>query len=111
MPTVIQCKVLLMIQEHIKEYQRPPTRREIALRFGWTFGNAVQCHLTALEKKGFLQRVHNTGRGLQVLRPIVRIHLGAIRGKRLVGNGVLIVDAWGKFVAQFSEESWCAKTK
>lgn len=35
----------------------PPTRGEICEHFGWVSLNAAQCHLVALEKKGWISRL------------------------------------------------------
>ena len=53
-PTDKQLMVLAVISMHIKEHGHPPTRQEIADKFGWSSANAAQCHLKALERKGWI---------------------------------------------------------
>ena len=43
-----------------------PTVQEIQREFGFGSPNAVQTHLTALEKKGFIQRLERQARGLRL---------------------------------------------
>ena len=60
-----QAKVLEWITANIALYS--PTVREIAAEFGFKSPNGVECHLRALERKGYLKR-HGTARGIEVLR-------------------------------------------
>ena len=60
-----QAKVLAWITANIALYS--PTVREIAAEFGFKSPNGVECHLRALERKGYLKR-HGTARGIEVLR-------------------------------------------
>ena len=45
----------------------PPSVREMCAHFGITT-NAVNCHLLALEKKGYIRREHRKARGITLLR-------------------------------------------
>jgi len=68
-PKVLTCRqreVLELIREHIGRHGYPPSVRELAadLRIGF---NAVQGHLKALERKGWIQRRPGIARGLQLV--------------------------------------------
>lgn len=43
-----------------------PTYREIARHFGFAAQNGVVCHVTALARKGYIERVHGEGRALRI---------------------------------------------
>lgn len=60
-----QARVLAWIEANAAMYS--PTVREIAAAFGFRSPNGVECHLVALERKGYLKR-HGTARGIEVLR-------------------------------------------
>ena len=60
-----QAEVLAWITANIALYS--PTVREIASEFGFKSPNGVECHLAALERKGYIKR-HGTARGIEVLR-------------------------------------------
>ena len=46
----------------------PPSRAELARSLGLAFASAVNHHLTALEKKGWIQINRGMDRGIQLLR-------------------------------------------
>lgn len=51
------------ILDYIRKRQQSgisPTYREIGDRFGINTPNGVLCHIKALEKKGYLEREHNS---------------------------------------------------
>ncbi|MBE0478968.1 transcriptional repressor LexA [Candidatus Aerophobetes bacterium] len=62
--TTRQKKLLEFIQDYLHEYGYPPTQEEMAkeLKIEWT--RAVEKHLQALEKKGYLKR----GKGARCIR-------------------------------------------
>ena len=62
-----QERVLDYIRKHVKAFKMPPTRHEIAVEFGFASDNAVQCHLKALEQKGFINITPRISRGIRVL--------------------------------------------
>lgn len=65
-----QLEILNMIGAFDSQHGRPPTRKEIADHFGWASWNAAQCHVVALEKKGFLTRTRTKARGLKLAAPV-----------------------------------------
>lgn len=65
--TTRQGEILEYVKTHIASKRLPPTRAEIADRFGFNSTNAAEEHLRALQKKGYLKIGVGTARGLQVI--------------------------------------------
>jgi repressor LexA len=63
-----QVQVLQCVEQSIEARGYPPTLREIGERLGMTSTNAVNDHLRALVRKGYLQRTAIEARGMRVLR-------------------------------------------
>lgn len=61
-----QQQILQLIQDHLQETGYPPTRMEIAQKFGFKSANAAEEHLRALEKKGFISMIPGASRGIRV---------------------------------------------
>ena len=84
-----QSQILLVIQEFISEYGMPPTRAEIARELGFKSANAAEDHLRALQKKGVLDLIPGTSRGIQ-LKDSLREQLGLpLVGKVAAGSPIL----------------------
>jgi SOS-response transcriptional repressor LexA len=52
-----QFQVLDYLDSYSKQYQCPPTFREVSEHFGFKSAQAALRHLAALEKKGYLLRI------------------------------------------------------
>ena len=63
-----QQEVLDRIREHIQQWGMPPSRSELAQSLGLAFASAVNYHLKALERKGWIQLNPGMDRGIQLLR-------------------------------------------
>jgi repressor LexA len=61
-----QEEILALIREWIDTTGLPPTRAEIAERFGFSSPNAAEQHLKGLAKKGALELVPGTSRGIRL---------------------------------------------
>lgn len=61
-----QEEILGLIREWIETTGLPPTRAEIAQRFGFSSPNAAEQHLKGLAKKGVLELVPGTSRGIRL---------------------------------------------
>lgn len=61
-----QEEILNLIREWIETTGLPPTRAEIAERFGFSSPNAAEQHLKGLAKKGALDLVPGTSRGIRL---------------------------------------------
>jgi len=62
-----QKKILEYIEKHTNDNSYPPTFKEIASKFDITVGT-VQDHISALQKKGYLDRKPDTARGFKLIR-------------------------------------------
>lgn len=74
-----QQQVLDCIEAAIARTGSPPTRAEIAAEFGFKSANAAEDHLQALARKGVIELVSGTARGIR-LRHRAMLSLGAARG-------------------------------
>lgn len=63
-----QQEVLEHIREHIRQWGLPPSRSELAESLGLAFGSAVNYHLRALERKGWIHLTPGMDRGIRLLR-------------------------------------------
>ena len=61
-----QTQVLKLIQDYIEETGFPPTRADIAAEFGFRSANAAEEHLRALARKGAIEIVSGTSRGIRL---------------------------------------------
>ena len=83
------------ILEYIREYQQetgfPPTRSEIAKKMGFKSPNAAEEHLRALEKKGAIEMVPGTSRGIR-LPALENVGLPIV-GQVAAGSPILAVES------------------
>jgi len=66
-----QAQILAMIRQQVKDTGFPPTRAEIAEALGFRSANAAEDHLRALERKGAIELLPGTSRGI-ILRSRAR---------------------------------------
>lgn len=64
--TARQQEILELIQSAIAETGSPPTRAEIATRLGFRSANAAEEHLQALARKGVIELLSGTSRGIRL---------------------------------------------
>jgi repressor LexA len=84
-----QKQILKLIQRVIRETGMPPTRAEIAREIGFRSINAAEEHLRALERKGVIQLLPGTSRGIQ-LKDALREQLGLpLVGRVAAGHPIL----------------------
>lgn len=62
-----QTEVLQLIQQQMTATGSPPTRAEIASRMGFKSPNAAEDHLRALARKGIIELIAGTSRGIRLL--------------------------------------------
>ncbi|MGB5261825.1 MAG: transcriptional repressor LexA [Gammaproteobacteria bacterium] len=62
-----QAEILELIRSYIAEEGCPPTRAEIAETLGFRSPNAAEDHLRALERKGMIELVPGSSRGIRLL--------------------------------------------
>lgn len=66
--TARQQQILELIQNAISRTGAPPTRAEIAAELGFKSANAAEEHLQALARKGVIELVSGTSRGIRLRR-------------------------------------------
>ncbi|MEP6589214.1 MAG: transcriptional repressor LexA [Polaromonas sp.] len=70
--TARQAQILALIQKAIARTGAPPTRAEIAAELEFRSPNAAEEHLRALAKKGVIELVSGTSRGIRLRTPALR---------------------------------------
>ena len=70
--TVRQQQILDLIQTAIAHTGAPPTRAEIATELGFKSANAAEDHLQALARKGVIELVSGTSRGIRLKNDTLR---------------------------------------
>ena len=84
-----QKQILKMVQDFIADSGMPPTRAEIARELGFRSANAAEEHLRALQRKGVLELIPGTSRGIQ-LKDSLREQLGLpLVGRVAAGSPIL----------------------
>ena len=61
-----QAQVLDLIRRHIEDTGYPPTRADIAQALGFKSPNAAEEHLKALARKGAIEMIPGTSRGIRL---------------------------------------------
>ena len=62
-----QQQIYDLIKENIQTTGMPPTRAEIAQKLGFRSANAAEEHLKALAKKGAIEMIAGSSRGIRLL--------------------------------------------
>jgi repressor LexA len=70
--TARQQQILELIQQAIARTGAPPTRAEIATELGFRSANAAEEHLQALARKGVIELVGGTSRGIRLRSETLR---------------------------------------
>ncbi|HSQ71055.1 MAG TPA: transcriptional repressor LexA [Rubrivivax sp.] len=81
--TARQQQVLDLVQSAIERTGAPPTRAEIAAELGFRSANAAEEHLQALARKGVIELVGGTSRGIRLKSDTLR----ALNEARLSPHG------------------------
>ena len=79
--TARQQQILDLIQRNIAQSGSPPTRAEIATELGFKSANAAEEHLQALARKGVIELVGGTSRGIRLRGEAMR-SINESRGKQ-----------------------------
>lgn len=80
--TARQQQILELIQSAIARTGAPPTRAEIANELGFKSANAAEEHLQALARKGVIELVSGTSRGIRLRNEDLQ-SINASRGRQL----------------------------
>lgn len=92
--TTRQQQVFDLIRDEIQRTGFPPTRAEIATIFGFKSVNAAEDHLKALARKGAIELVSGTSRGIRLLMdsPPSSIPTLPIIGRVAAGSPILATE-------------------
>jgi repressor LexA len=100
--TARQQQILDLIQSAIARTGAPPTRAEIATELGFKSANAAEEHLQALARKGVIELVSGTSRGIRLKTDTLRsIHESRFKqfSMSLPGFGQLSLPLIGRVAA------------
>lgn len=76
-----QQEIFNLIQKHMQATGSPPTRAEIAKTMGFRSPNAAEDHLRALARKGVIELVPGTSRGIRLAQSAGIPIINKIQGK------------------------------
>lgn len=62
-----QSEILELIKDYIVTHGSAPTRQDIARQMGFSSANAAEQHLRALERKGYIEIISGSSRGIRLL--------------------------------------------
>lgn len=100
--TARQQQILDLIQTALSRTGAPPTRAEIAAEMGFKSANAAEEHLQALARKGVIELVSGTSRGIRLCTDAVR-SINVARGSTfhlpLTGLTQLVLPLIGRVAA------------
>ncbi|MFB6291007.1 MAG: transcriptional repressor LexA [Candidatus Bipolaricaulia bacterium] len=83
-----QYDILEFVHETIEEKSRPPTIREIGREFSISSTKGVSDHLSALEKKGWIERIEGQARGIRPVKEKTERLFSGREGVPVVGSVV-----------------------
>ncbi|NMM90247.1 repressor LexA [Rhodococcus sp. SRB_17] len=117
--TARQQQILDLIQSAIARTGAPPTRAEIAAELGFKSANAAEEHLQALARKGVIELVSGTSRGIRLHSETVR-SINTARGSPfqlpLAGLSQLVLPLVGRVAAgspilaqQHIDQTYCVE--
>jgi repressor LexA len=115
-----QQQILDLIQTAIAQSGAPPTRAEIATALGFKSANAAEEHLQALARKGVIELISGTSRGIRLRSEAVR-NINAARGTQfslpIPGLTQLALPLVGRVAAgspilaqEHIEQTWCVES-
>lgn len=84
-----QSQIFDLIKEKISETGMPPTRAEIADFFGFKSANAAEEHLKALAKKGYIEMLPGTSRGIRLAEEFIEEEGIPLIGRVAAGEPIL----------------------
>lgn len=88
-----QAQILQLIKDYQAQTGMPPTRAEIAQQLGFKSANAAEEHLKALAKKGVIEMLPGTSRGIRMLEEDEPEQAGLpLIGKVAAGQPILAAE-------------------
>ena len=108
--TARQQQILHCIQAAIMRSGAPPTRAEIAAEFGFKSANAAEEHLQALARKGVIELVSGTARGIRLCKGALPLSLAEVAqwALPLVGQ---VASGAPILAAAHLEGSYCVESR
>lgn len=97
--TLRQRQVLQLIQRAIQRNGAPPTRAEIAAELGFRSANAAEEHLRALARKGVIELLSGTARGIRLKGTARQSRPAATDTRMLPGMEQLLLPLVGRVAA------------
>ncbi len=80
--TARQAEILALIRRSVQQTGMPPTRQEIAAELGFRSANAAEEHLRALARKGVIELLPGSSRGIRIAGEAA----SAVQGLPIVGR-------------------------
>jgi repressor LexA len=84
-----QQQIFDLIRDKISDTGMPPTRAEIADFFGFKSANAAEEHLKALAKKGYIEMLPGTSRGIRLAEEFIEAEGLPLIGQVAAGEPIL----------------------
>lgn len=84
-----QKQIFDLIKETINDIGMPPTRAEIANFFGFKSANAAEEHLKAIAKKGYIEMLPGTSRGIRLAEQFIEEEGLPLIGRVAAGEPIL----------------------
>lgn len=84
-----QTTILDYIRRYAAENSRPPTRADIVKAFGFASPNAAQSHLRALARRGAIELIGGTSRGIRIVAPDPQTEELPLVGRVAAGSPIL----------------------
>ena len=81
-----QAEILQLLKDYQAHSGMPPTRAEIASQLGFKSANAAEEHLKALAKKGFIEMMPGTSRGIRLIEEELVANEPEYLGLPLIGR-------------------------
>ena len=91
--TARQAEILALIRHTLQHTGMPPTRQEIAVAFGFRSANAAEEHLRALARKGMIELLPGSSRGIRIIGEASRAAQGLpVVGRVAAGQPLLALE-------------------
>jgi repressor LexA len=87
-----QSEVLSIVRKLINTTGRPPTRTEISDQLGFRSANAAEEHLRAIARKGFIELIPGTSRGIRLIDNKMPINTLPVVGRVAAGQPILAIE-------------------
>jgi repressor LexA len=84
--------VLSIVRKLINTTGRPPTRTEISDQLGFRSANAAEEHLRAIARKGFIELIPGTSRGIRLIDNKMSINTLPVVGRVAAGHPILAIE-------------------